>query len=360
VPPRILLIQQEWPTDFRRSSQWSYISSLGYVEALRACGANVTLMTTPWLAFAPDLLSQGDVDQAWLIDLVHLEMPPWLLACLAELAPVRVGLSGESLTHTLDELRDMPQLAGREALVRSRADAMTHSLFCDEEDARRFAAWGYRALWAPPAMLASLIVPETAVAPDGPVGFIGEVYAKRARLFGSPGVAQRVARVVPNDRTPNVEARYLALHELCLAAETARPKQRRELHAAYNARLLGIRREIFERYLAAFAGLGATINPPSFVKCYPGRVVEAMGRGVPVITARLVDRPGADRMFERDTEILTFAQDDPAELCARIDALRADPCRGRGIALRARERLIADHTLEARCAQILRFIAQFE
>lgn len=356
MPPRILLIQQEWPTDFRRSSQWSYISSLGYVEALGLCGADVTLLTTPWLAHARELVSPGDIDQVWLIDLVHLEAPPWLLPWLCELAPLRVGLVGESLTHTRDELRDMPELAQREALVRARASAMTHLLLCDEEDARRLAASGHRTLWLPPAMLASWIVPERSIAPDGPVGFIGEIYAKRARFFSDPGVRERVVRIVPKDRSPEVERRYLALHDACRDAEAGTAAERRRLHGRYNAALMAIRREIFERYLAAFDGLRATLNPPSFVKCYPGRVVEAMARGVPVLTARLVDRPGADRMFEHGTEILAFDAADPARLCAWIDTLAADAERARKVATRARARLLADHTLEARCAQVLRFL----
>ena len=75
VPLRILLVQQEWPHDFMRSTQWSFCGSLGYVEALEASGAEVTLLTSPWIPRAPEFLAQRRFDQVWLIDLVHLEVP---------------------------------------------------------------------------------------------------------------------------------------------------------------------------------------------------------------------------------------------------------------------------------------------
>ena len=71
---RILLIQQEWPREFLRSTQWSYISSLGYKEALESCGVEVLLLTTPWLDQAETILAGEKFDQVWMIDLVHLEL----------------------------------------------------------------------------------------------------------------------------------------------------------------------------------------------------------------------------------------------------------------------------------------------
>ena len=376
---RILFIQQEWPTEFRRSTQWSYISSLGYVEALRACGAEVFLLTSPLLPFAAELLHKGDFDQVWLNDLVHLDVPPSLLAWAEDLAPMRVGLVGESLTHTEDELADLPDLATRDARVQARAVHTTHLLMCDEADARRYAASGHRALWLPPGMLRSMVaeVAELGAAcdatrgdtsgrggrhfaarSDAPIGFIGDLYAKRIRFFADHGIAERVVGVRPNDRPPEIEAAYLALARRSADVARVAPEARIEHVAAYARDLITLRRHIFERYLHAFSGLLATLNPPSIVKGYPGRVVEAIGRGVVVVSARPKDRPGAERMFEPGREILLFDAADAPGLCRELDALRADVGRAREIATRARARLLADHTLEARCARALRFVSE--
>jgi hypothetical protein len=264
---------------------------------------------------------------------------------------------GESLRYTEQEIRDAPSLAGREELVRGRSAHVTHLLFLDEDDARRFAGEGYASLWLPAGMLRSLVVPEEEVQPRGPVGFIGDIYPKRARLFQDPRLKRRLVQVLPNDRTPEMEARYLELADLPERGADA-PATREELHRDYCRGLMQIRREIYGRYLAAFQGMGATLNPPSFVKSYPGRVCEAIARGVPVITCRIPNRPGNDRLFAFDQEILAFEEGDVDALCRAIDWVTGDEEGARQLALRARARLLADHTLEARCAMVLRFIDQ--
>ena len=150
---RILLVQQEWPRDFRRSTQWSYISSLGYLEALEACGARTTLLTTPWLIHARRLIAAGEFEQVWVIDLAHLDATDEFFGWLETVAPVRVGLLGESLQHTEQEIRDTPSLAGREKRVRSRSRSFTHLLLADEADARSFTRTGKPTLWSPGGML---------------------------------------------------------------------------------------------------------------------------------------------------------------------------------------------------------------
>jgi glycosyltransferase involved in cell wall biosynthesis len=357
VSVRVLFVQQEWPREFRRSTQWSYISSLGYIEALEACGAEVTLLTTPWIAQAPALLAGLEFDQVWLIDLVHLEAPDSFFHWIREICPRRIGVLGESLRYSEEEIRDAPSLAGREQLVRSRCAHVTHLLFLDEDDARRFLAEGFPSLWLPAGMLSSLVIPEDEVRPQGSVGFIGDIYPKRARLFQDPRLQGRLVQVLPNDRTPEMESRYLELASFPERALDA-PQGRAELHRAYSQGLMQLRREIYGRYLAAFQGMGATLNPPSFVKSYPGRVCEAIARGVPVITCRIPNRPGNDRLFAFDREILAFEDGDVDALCRAIDRVTSDEDAARQLALRARARLLADHTLEARCALALRFIEQ--
>ncbi|MFQ5513144.1 MAG: glycosyltransferase [Myxococcota bacterium] len=352
---RILLVQQEWPHEFRRSTQWSYISSLGYVEALQACGVEVTWLTSPWLPLREPLLKGRHFDQVWLIDLVHLEPPAGFFAQLEALAAVRVGLIGESLRYSAEELGDHPDYATRESVVRRRSEHLTHVLCCDEDDARHLSSEGVAALWLPPGMLRSLVVPEDAVQPKGPIGFIGEIYPKRARFFDHQGLRKRLLRVVPNDRPRELEARYLELVG-CIERSQAGDEDPRVAHRRYNAALIALRREIYLRYLAAFSGLGATINPPTLFKSYPGRVYEAIARGVPVLSWRIPERPGAERLFEPGREIVLFDACDPDALCELLDRTAADPVAGRVQALRARQRLLADHTLEARCLQALRFM----
>jgi glycosyltransferase involved in cell wall biosynthesis len=356
VAIRVLILQQEWPREFMRSTQWSYVSSLGYADALRSCGAQVELLTTPWFEHAPELLAGRSFDQAWLIDLVHLEVDEALWAWLRAHVPMRVGLIGESLRYSDEELREEPRYAAREARVERRLREVTHVLPVDELDAQRLCESGLAARWTPVAMLRDWVLAAERVAPHGPAGFAGSLYAKRVRFFARPELRARVRVLAPADRTPELERRYGALAQLCEQA-VAPGARRRELHARYCAELFTVRGEIFRRYLHSYAGLGAAVNPPSLVKTYPGRVVEAIACGVPVVSARVPERPGTERLFEHPGEIRIVDGDDGEGWARALDELAADPALARAQALRARERLLADHTLEARCASALQFIA---
>lgn len=78
------------------------------------------------------------------------------------------------------------------------------------------------------------------------------------------------------------------------------------------------------------------------------RTFEAAGYGIPQVVEQ---RPGLERYFEPDDELLTF--DDGEEMVAAIQRLRNDPELSRRLATRARERALAEHTYHHRARALL-------
>ncbi len=143
----VLFINLDFP-DWRRARSWSYAANLAFEEGFRA--NDIHFMTIPAIAGVPaddtasasflgrirELCSGRRFDQVW-VELVHSPLDERLLEYLATLAPVRLGLLGESLQYTPDVYAMAPHLRERRSLVENRLRYMTHALVGDERDVER-------------------------------------------------------------------------------------------------------------------------------------------------------------------------------------------------------------------------------
>jgi glycosyltransferase involved in cell wall biosynthesis len=118
-----------------------------------------------------------------------------------------------------------------------------------------------------------------------------------------------------------------------------------------------VRAKLFDLYLDGLTNSLASVNLPSFVKTYAGRVVESMAIGQPVVSWRIPGHPRTTRLFADGEQIVLFDDDDPERLADALQALRDDPARTRRIAAAGLANARKHHTSEHRVAQILQWIA---
>jgi glycosyltransferase involved in cell wall biosynthesis len=114
-----------------------------------------------------------------------------------------------------------------------------------------------------------------------------------------------------------------------------------------------VRAKLFDLFLDGLSNSLATVNLPSFVKTYAGRVIESMAIGQPVVSWRIPNHPQTARLFVEDEHILFFEGDDPERLAESLERLRREPGLAIGIGERSLANAKAHHTSEHRVAQIV-------
>ncbi|MBI5418803.1 MAG: methyltransferase domain-containing protein [Deltaproteobacteria bacterium] len=362
---RVLFISLEFPA-WRQARSWSYAAHLGLEEGFRA--NNVDFMTIPafhgipaaapasFLSRIRDLCSGRRFDQVW-IELVHSPLDESLLEYVATLAPVRLGILGESLQYQPDIYAMEPRLRERRALVESRLRYMTHALVVDERDAEdRSLRKTVKAMWWTSAVPERFIREPAGPPPASPAAFCGAIYGVRSRWLEHPSLAGLLVRPSPpEDATP-----YPGLFDTLNAAMTGALQRGMaatgEKLEAYMAPLRRIRQECFSLWLDGLRSGCAVVNLQSFLQAYAGRVVEGMAAGRPVISWEIPDRPRNRALFRDGEEILLFPKDEPGVLAEHVRRLRHDPDLAERIVSNARRRIWRFHTSEKRIRQILDWV----
>jgi len=351
---RVLFICQELER-WERARSVSYSVQLSLEEGLAAAGAHVTTLTFPCLGRARDLVGNRRFDQVWL-HLFPWRFGPDLVSWIADRAPVRLGLSGESLTYSAEEFALIPWLRELEKNYRQWLPALTHLAAVDEADAARGAASGINAAFWPQA------VPARCVRDAGPptmprAYFSGNPYGARAQWLADG----RLTRFLEHTPSPEHGTRDPARFE-GLQANVQRYLARPWLPAPrlavdwYLASLRRLRRRCFDRWLTMLSRAAAVVNLPHYVRGYAGRVVEGMAAGRPVVSWRVPDRPRNEALFEDGREVLLFDEGDPEGLREHLERVIGDAPFAAGLAERARRRVQAHHTTEHRVGQFLRWI----
>jgi glycosyltransferase involved in cell wall biosynthesis len=95
------------------------------------------------------------------------------------------------------------------------------------------------------------------------------------------------------------------------------------------------------------------VNLPHAVGVYPGRVVEAMAVGRPVVAWDVPDRPRNRALFEDGVEILLFSGAEA--LAATLRRLREEPGLAAAVATGGWRKVARAHTAERRVQQILQW-----
>jgi hypothetical protein len=348
-----LFLETKWWAHGARAL--TYTAQLGFEEGLRANGCQPVTITTGWLPRLRDICRRRSFDQVW-VEIVHQEgLDDDLLAWIAELAPVRVGFVLESLRYDETIYARWPHYQTWAGIVRNRLTFFTHALACDELDAAELDAGGQvRACWWPQAVPRRF----TADAPPPPLAggravFRGSLYGDRVTLTQDHELRDLLTVSGPLEEGTIDPRLFDRLHMLAEGWTGHRLPGPRVALALYRFGLRRVRRRIFRRWLDALRGDPVVINLPHAVGTYPGRVVEGMAVGRPVVAWDVPGRPRNRALFEDGREILLFAGTRPAALAAALKRLRGDPALARAIATNGWRKVRRAHTIERRVEQIL-------
>lgn len=361
---KILCVLLEFP-NWTMARSWSYTTSYAVLDGLENIGHDVTLLPslygtapsepTSWMTHADSLFKNEKFDLAW-VWITHNFYPPEFWAWLESRAPIRIGMVMESMTATCEEIEQLPHLSERKALVMRDLKNCTHAVLCDEFDTQAVEA----ELKIPAAWFPS-IVPEAHIRPLDPPNktqatFIGSAnYTIRRSLLQHPILEKLIAK----PKMPEQETALPASFDALQAAISSLMANSPPTHADwknYCDNLRKIRRNLFELTLDAHRTGGVSVNLPSYFKSYPGRVVEAIAAGVPIISCEIEDRPRCTKLFAEHQDILFFNKNDPLSLAECVKELISDRDHASRQTSSARIKLYAMHTAEYRMAQFMRWI----
>ena len=362
---KILYVQHDMLA-WASARQWSYTTHMAYVEGLRAAGHEVLVLLTSCWSWSRKVVGDQRFDQVWINDVTHSlgqrpawEAPPSLteadFAWLASLAPVRLGIVMETLHYDPADYAEVPELGRRVPLMqRAVLPHVTHFCVVDEMDVRHVENWGAQAVWTPchvPQRFFRASRPNV----DRPAVFIGSGYARRAKYLQNPRLAGLLEFRASGEHATPLPGVFDQLNnpvrQELLAGEYRQADWSQFVDTAQQ-----VRAKLFDLFLDGLSNSLATINLPSFVKTYAGRVCESMVIGQPVVSWRVPGRPQTERLFRDGEQILLFDGDDPDRLAAALERLKRES----GLAQRLGEQALANarkhHTTEHRVAQILAWI----
>lgn len=362
---KILYVQHDMLV-WASARQWSYTTHLAYVEGLRAAGHEVLVLFTSCWAWARKIVGDHRFDQVWINDVTHSlgqrpawEAPPSLteadFAWLASLAPVRVGIVMETLHYDPADYAEVPELGRRVPLMqRAVLPHVTHFCVVDELDVRHVENWGAQAVWTP-CHVPQRFFRASAPTLDRPAVFIGSGYARRAKYLKNPLLSGLLEFRASGEHATPLPAVFDQLNNP-VRQELLAGEYRQADWTSFVDTAQQVRAKLFDLFLDGLSNSLATVNLPSFVKTYAGRVAESMAIGQPVVSWRIPGRAQTARLFRDGEHILLFDNDDPEQLAAALERLRREP----GLAQRLGEQGLANarahHSSEHRVAQILAWI----
>lgn len=361
--PHILHCTVEFPT-WERARAFSYVVQIGLEEGFAANGATFetvisikdmpALLQKNWLRQIQHAYGGRRFDQVW-IEIVHADWDETFLQWVAEIAPVRVAYSIESLDYDPEVTARYPQFLNRRREVESRLRHMTHIVTADEKDADDFARRGFLPAfwWALAPVPERFFVPAPPVVTEPVAYFCGSLYGGRAEWLKRPDLAPYLQKLPsPEDGTP-----YPALFDTLMQNALGNAAAGRPIERTYMESLLDplrtVRKEGHRLWMEAQRRGAAVVNLPSFYKGYASRVPDAMAAGRPVVSWEVPERPRTNALFADGEEILLYPQANPARLAEQVTRVVQEPSYGRKIAERALAKMKAHHTLEHRVGQIL-------
>jgi glycosyltransferase involved in cell wall biosynthesis len=362
---KILYVQHDMLV-WASARQWSYTTHMAYVEGLRAAGHEVQVLFTSCWPLARRVVGDQRFDQVWINDVTHSlgarpawEAPPSLVeedfAWLASLAPVRLGIVMETLHYDPADYAEVPELGRRVPLMqRIVLPFVTHFAVVDENDVRQIENMGAQAVWTPchvPRRFFRQSAPDASRA----AVFIGSGYQRRAKYLQHQRLHGLLEFRASGEHATELPALFDQFNNPVRQALLAQPFAAAD-HRHFVDTVQQLRAKLFDLYLDGLSGSLATVNLPSFVKAYAGRVAESMAIGQPVVSWRIPRRAQTARLFREDEHILFFDGDDPDRLAATLERLKREP----GLAQRLGEAGLANakrhHSSEHRVAQIVGWV----
>ena len=359
---KVLLILLDF-FKWEQARAWTYSAQFSFREGFIANNVDYKLLVAygnhegrSWIDHIREVCKNQKFDQVWM-EIVHSKCDEDLLEYLKDLAPVRIGFLGESLTYTAEEVKAIPQLSERREKILRKLHYMTHALAGDEldidfiqQECRIPAKW-----WL--ASIPSRIIKEKIHTPEfSGAMFSGSIYGERKEWLENPILKNNLILVrSPENGTiyPNV---FNALNRLS-SKILKMPFLRKEVcNNLYVSILYSIRKRCFHLWLDGLKSAGIVVQLPHYYKAFPGRIFEGMAIGRPVVTMRIKNRPKVMSLFEENKEIVFYSGDDASDLGEKIIRLQNDNTLRDKMVKNARKKMMEDFTVEQRVLEILEWI----
>lgn len=333
---------------------WTYSANLAYARALAAQGHEVTVLNTEAIKYRDLIPGGGKYDQVWTHVHFRHATDHYYREWLTESAPIRVGLAGESCYYAPEEVVGSPWYLEQTRAWRDWMPFLTHCAFVapgDLEPAKREVAKSGNkalevALWrqaVPQKMVRKVRPPKV----DKGI-FVGAAYPPRDAWIEDPRLKDLLVKPFAPEG-PALERAFNRTHPYLHGWMRSVGSFGALALKLYARRLEKIRRKATDAFIGAVGEGVCVVNLPSMVKAYSGRVIEGMASGRPVVTWK----PEGDD--ELDDCVVHYG-DSVEELAEAIRLLRDHPDMAAEIAERARERVLAEHTVEKRAADLVRWV----
>ena len=361
--PTILFIPLDFQT-WQNASHQPYSCCLGFEEGFDAAGADYftipsyqespSLEKSSWLSRIHELCKGMKFDQVW-IEIVHSRYDDDFLEWITAIAPVRIGIMGESMET--DPQEHPAGVKRRRENIEHSLSAMTHLLLVDEVDVDRVNSEGkLPAKWVWDAgLVPKRFIGEAYQEPSIQSAlFFGALYGVRKQWLMSTQLKDLIFRpdfsLEHNTRIPEI---YDALNKNCVHILGLDGPLPSGFYDTYINSMRTLRRKAFSLWIDTLSQGLAVVNLPQFGKAPASRVSEGIASVKPMINWSLPERPRTNSLFEEGTEILLYARDNPDQLAEHIKRLQKDRKFGARLALAAAKKMKAHHTIEDLVRQVL-------
>lgn len=350
---KVLVLPIEF-TSWLRARAWSYTGAYAFFDGFQK--NNIDYFLSPifidknnksdfhvFNRFVDDFKAM-EFDQVW-VWCVHSEIPEYVWSKLREISPIIVGVVMESISFLKEELEmnEFPNLNDRQEKVLKQLENCTHSLMCSKDDSDLVKKrLGLPSHWYPPMFPEEYVKFE-----ESPnirkMAFIGSCYGKRSEYLKT----ELLDDILYRPHLPERDTVYPECFDfLC---ESILSENRPEALKLLLNDLVEIRKKLFELHLEGLRMGGASVNLPSIVKGYAGRVVESMGASVPVVSIL----PSGEEQKKLFSEELVLFFNSPNDLRSAFNSLEF---RSKKMVVEARNQLLVRHTSRIRIAQFQKWI----
>ena len=339
---------------WQRARRLTYPLNIGIADGLRSEGHKCLYVPSPWLKYVDKICGNETFDQIW-VEVVQNPLDDALLKWIEAKAPVRLAILPESLDGFEQEKGQEDFYKERKARTLKRLASFTHTACYDEHDVDVISKIN-QTIWLKPfAASEKWVSTDDVQSSNAPAIFIGRVYGDR-KDFVEEG--QRLGLLKSFDSTDGkcLPWDYDFVNRIVRVWLRLNLPLKRLLFMWHILKLRGIRWLIAKRYLKGLRQGCAVVNLPHIVRGYPGRVLDGMSMGVPVISWRIPNCPQTEVLFKDGEEILLFDQDDPQQFFELIKKIQTDQAFAKKLSEQARRSIREKFTAEARVRELLDWI----
>lgn len=352
---KVLFIALEFST-WKLARHWSYGAQLAFEEGFKENEVEYCTITTHFIPQIREICSGMQFDQVW-VEIVHNNIDESIWEWLVENIPIRIGIICESLEYSDDECNHFPVLKERRSVVENKFKYLTHTIVSDELDAERISSKYIPSFWlAHTVPKSSILYNSNSITPNKCGAFAGSVYGQRANFLSNPKLKGLLIKQPSPEEGTFYPYQFNAIQFIVRAMKKYQVPCNLLILQKYLSCLRNIRKKSYVLWLKSLQDNTAVINLPSMVKAYPGRVVEGMAAGRPVISCEILDRPKNKALFDDGEDILLYSKDNPQQLAEHIKRLIMDPQYAEKITLSARLKIEYFHTTSKRVNEILKWV----